>query len=96
MATTQLVAQAVGGTTDAGLITLGAFVAAGLMLAGGAIGAASGNGSIGAAAVSGIARQPGARGSITAASLVYVALVEAAYFINLAFAALMIFFLAGG
>lgn len=96
MTTTLLVAQGTGGTTDAGLIKLGAFVAAGLMFAGGAIGAATGNGSIGAAAVSGIARQPGARTTITTSSLVYVALVEAAYFINLAFAALMIFLLAEG
>lgn len=95
MATTMLVAQAAAGTTDAGLLKLGAYLAAGLMFAGGAIGAATGNGSIGAAAVSGIARQPGARGTIISNSLVYVALVEAAYFINLAFAALMIFALAG-
>lgn len=51
------------------------------MFAGCAIGAATGNGTIGAAVVSGIVRQPGAR---TIISPVYIALVEAAYFINLA------------
>lgn len=96
MLTTLFVAQGAGGMTDAGLIKLGAFGAAGLMFAGGAIGAATGNGSIGAAAVAGIVRQPGARNTIISTSLVYVALVEAAYFINLAFAALMIFLLAEG
>ncbi len=94
--TTMLVAQVAGGTTDAGLVKPAAFVAAGLMFGGGAIGAATGNGTIGAAVISGIVRQPGARGTIVSNSLVYIALVEAAYFINLAFAALMIFALAGG
>lgn len=86
-----LLAQEAGGMTDAGLTRLGAYIGGGLMLAGGAIGAATGNGSLGAAVVSGVARQPAARGTLTGTSLIYVALVEAAYFINLAFVAVMLF-----
>lgn len=89
-------AQAATGITDAGLIKAGAFVGGGLILAGGAIGAAQGNGSLGASVVDGIARQPAAAARLTSSSFLYVALVESAYFINLAFMALMIFALANG
>lgn len=45
--------------------------------------------------LSGVARQPGARATLVSNSLVHLALVEAAYFSNPAFAALMIFAPAG-
>jgi F-type H+-transporting ATPase subunit c len=97
MSTSMVMAQAVaqGGMTDAGLIKLGAYVGGGLMLGGAAIGAATGNGKLGASVVEGVARQPAAQGRLTTTSFTYVALVEGAYFINLAFMALLLFSLSG-
>ena len=95
MSTGLVLAQATAGITDAGLVKAGAFLAGGLMLAGGAVGAAQGNGNIGGSVVEGITRQPAAAGRINSTAFIYVALVEAAYFINLAFMAFMIFTLAG-
>ncbi len=66
------------------------------MLAGGAIGAAQGNGNLGASVVEGIARQPAAAGRLNGNAMIYVGLVEAAYFINLVFMALMVFSLGNG
>jgi F-type H+-transporting ATPase subunit c len=79
------------GITDDGLVRAAAMLAGGLALAGGAIGAAQGNGTINAAVVSGVARQPEARGRLTTASILGISLVESAYFINLAFMALFVF-----
>ena len=94
MSTTMQVAQGAAGITDDGLVRAAAMLAGGLALAGGAIGAAQGNGTINAAVVAGVARQPGAQGKLTTASILGISLVESAYFINLAFMALFVFNLA--
>ncbi len=91
MSATAVLAQAASTITDAGLIKAGAFIGGGVILAGGAIGAAQGNGSLGAAVVEGVARQPAAAGRLNGNAMIYVGLVEAAYFINLAFMALLVF-----
>jgi F-type H+-transporting ATPase subunit c len=82
--------------TDDGLVRMGAMIAGGLAIAGGAIGAATGNGSVGAATIAGVARQPEARGRLFATLLPIVGLIEAAYFINLAFMAVLVFSVAAG
>jgi F-type H+-transporting ATPase subunit c len=69
--------------------TAGGLIGGGLALGGGAIGAGIGDGIAGNALISGIARQPEAQGQF----FLTVGLVEAAYFINLAFAALFAFVL---
>ena len=58
---------------------------------GGAIGAGIGDGIAGNALISGIARQPEAQGRLFTPFFITVGLVEAAYFINLAFMALFVF-----
>jgi F-type H+-transporting ATPase subunit c len=67
----------------------GAMVGGGLALGGGAIGAGIGDGVAGSAVISGVARQPEARGRLMSIFIIVVGLVEAAYFINLA---MMLFF----
>ncbi len=74
----------------------GAFIGGGLALGGGAIGAAVGDGLAGSATISGVARQPEARGQLFSIFFLTVGLVEAMYFINLAFMAVFVFVLAGG
>jgi F-type H+-transporting ATPase subunit c len=76
---------------DANLLGLGAYIGGGLIMAGGAIGAGIGDGIAGNALVSGIARQPEAQGRLFTPFFITVGLVEAAYFINLAFMALFVF-----
>jgi F-type H+-transporting ATPase subunit c len=71
----------------------GGLIGGGLALAGGAIGAGIGDGLAGNALISGIARQPEAQGRLSGQFFLTVGLVEAAYFINLAFAALFVFVL---
>ena len=56
-----------------------------------AIGAGIGDGIAGNALISGIARQPEAQGRLFTPFFITVGLVEAAYFINLAFMALFVF-----
>ena len=73
--------------------TAGGLIGGGLALGGGAIGAGIGDGIAGNALISGIARQPEAQGQLTGQFFLTVGLVEAAYFINLAFAALFVFVL---
>jgi len=68
--------------TDHAVTLAGAFVGGGLALGGGAVGAAIG------------ARQPEAQGRLFSIFLLTVGLVEAMYFINLAFMALFVFVLA--
>jgi F-type H+-transporting ATPase subunit c len=80
-------------TTAAAIKTAGGLIGAGLALGGGAIGAGIGDGIAGNALISGIARQPEAQGQLTGQFFLTVGLVEAAYFINLAFAALFAFVL---
>ncbi len=72
----------------------GAFIGGGLALGGGAIGAAIGDGMAGSATISGVARQPEAQGRLFPIFFLTVGLVEAMYFINLAFMALFVFVLA--
>jgi F-type H+-transporting ATPase subunit c len=69
----------------------GAFVGGGLILGGGAIGAGIGDGLAGSQFIAGIARQPEAQGRLFTPFFITVGLVEAAYFINLAFMALFVF-----
>ena len=71
----------------------GAFVGGGLALAGGAIGAAIGDGLAGAQTIAGVARQPESRGRLMPLFLLTVGFAEAMYFINLAFMALFVFVL---
>ncbi|MGH8867289.1 MAG: F0F1 ATP synthase subunit C [Actinomycetes bacterium] len=73
--------------------TAGAFVGGGLALGGGAIGAAIGDGLAGASTIDGVARQPEARSRLFTIFFLTVGLVEAMYFINLAFMALFVFVL---
>jgi F-type H+-transporting ATPase subunit c len=82
--------MAVTSLNDA-IATAGGLVGGGLALGGGAIGAGVGDGIAGNALISGIARQPEAQGQLTGQFFLTVGLVEAAYFINLAFAALFVF-----
>jgi F-type H+-transporting ATPase subunit c len=80
-------------TTQEAIAKAGGLIGAGLALGGGAIGAGIGDGIAGNALISGIARQPEAQGQLTGQFFLTVGLVEAAYFINLAFAALFAFVL---
>jgi F-type H+-transporting ATPase subunit c len=66
-------------------IAAGALIGGGLIMAGGAIGAGIGDG------IAGNARQPEAQGRLFTPFFITVGLVEAAYFINLAFMALFVF-----
>jgi F-type H+-transporting ATPase subunit c len=76
-------------------ITLaGAFIGGGLALGGGAVGAAIGDGLAGSSLIQGVARQPEAQGRLQTLFFLTVGLVEAMYFINLAFAVLFVFVLA--
>jgi len=74
----------------------GAFIGGGLALGGGAIGAAVGDGLAGSATIAGVARQPEAQSRLFSIFFLTVGLVEAMYFINLAFMALFVFVLASG
>jgi F-type H+-transporting ATPase subunit c len=80
--------------TDHAVQLAGAFVGGGLALGGGAIGAAVGDGLAGSATIAGVARQPEAQSRLFSIFLLTVGLVEAMYFINLAFMALFVFVLA--
>jgi F-type H+-transporting ATPase subunit c len=78
-------------TMESAVNTAGALVCGGLALAGGAVGAAIGDGLAGSATISGVARQPEAQGRLMTLFFLTVGLCEAAYFINLAFMALFVF-----
>ena len=80
-------------TLNQAIETAGAFVGGGVALAGGAIGAAVGDGLAGSATISGVARQPEAQSRLFSIFFLTVGLVEAMYFINLAFMALFVFVL---
>ena len=80
--------------TDTAITTAGAMIGGGIALAGGAIGAAIGDGLAGSATISGVARQPEAQSRLFTIFFLTVGLVEAMYFINLAFMALFVFVLA--
>ena len=80
------------GQTVAGAIGIaGALVGGGLALGGGAIGAAIGDGLAGSQTIAAIARQPEIEAKARQYFFLTVGLVEAMYFINLAFTALFIF-----
>jgi F-type H+-transporting ATPase subunit c len=91
VSTTMQLAQGAVGITDSGLVRAAAMLAGGVAVAGGAVGAAQGNGTINAAVLAGIARQPEARGRLLSTSILGISFVEAAYFINVAFMALFVF-----
>ena len=69
----------------------GAMVGGGIALGGGAVGAAIGDGLAGSQTIAGVARQPEAQGRLFTIMFLTVGLVEAMYFINLAFTALFVF-----
>ena len=73
------------------IIAAGAYSGGGLILGGGAIGAGIGDGVAGSQFIAGVARQPEAQGRLFLPFFITVGLVEAAYFINLAFMALIVF-----
>lgn len=76
---------------DTSSLKAAGLLAGGIALAGGAIGAAIGDGYAGGQVIAGIARQPEAQGRLFGQFLITVGLCEAAYFINLAFMALFVF-----
>jgi F-type H+-transporting ATPase subunit c len=78
---------------DGAIKTAGAFIGGGLALGGGAVGAGIGDGLAGSSLIQGVARQPEAQGRLQTLFFITVGLVEAAYFINLAFMALFVFVL---
>jgi F-type H+-transporting ATPase subunit c len=80
-------------THDIAISSAGAFIGGGLALAGGAIGAAIGDGLAGSQTIAGIARQPEAQGRLYTTMFIIVGLVEAMYFINLVFMILFVFVL---
>lgn len=88
-----LVAAASKLSTSGGISMAGALIGAGLALGGGAIGAGIGDGLAGSQTIAGVARQPEAQSRLFTIFFLTVGLVEAAYFINLAFAVLFIFVL---
>jgi F-type H+-transporting ATPase subunit c len=79
---------------DSAVKLAGAFVGGGLALGGGAIGAAIGDGLAGSSTIAGVARQPEAQSRLFSIFFLTVGLVEAMYFINLAFMAMFVFVLA--
>ena len=79
--------------SDEAVTLAGAFVGGGIALAGGAIGAGVGDGLAGSSYIEGVARQPEAQGRLQTIFFLTVGLVEAMFFINLAFMALFVFVL---
>jgi F-type H+-transporting ATPase subunit c len=83
-------------STQKAIELAGGFVGGGLALGGGAVGAAVGDGLAGSQLIAGVARQPEAQSRLQTLFFLTVGLVEAMYFINLAFAVLFVFVLAKG
>ena len=79
--------------SDEAVQLAGAFVGGGIALAGGAIGAGIGDGLAGSSYIQGVARQPEAQGRLQTIFFLTVGLVEAMFFINLAFMAMFVFVL---
>jgi F-type H+-transporting ATPase subunit c len=71
--------------------TAGAYIGGGLVLGGGAAGASIGDGLAGSQLVAGVARQPEAQGRLFTPFILTVAFAEGTYFINVAFAAILLF-----
>jgi F-type H+-transporting ATPase subunit c len=80
-------------TMESAVKTAGAMIGGGLALAGGAVGAAIGDGLAGSSTIAGVARQPEARGQLMTLFFITVGLCEALFFINLAFMAYFVFVL---
>ncbi len=93
MSVSTILAQAGGTSMTSAVKAAGALVGGGLAVAGGAIGAAIGDGLVGSQTIAGVARQPEAQGRLFNIFFLTVGLVEAMYFINLAFMALFVFIL---
>jgi len=83
-------------STQKAIELAGGFVGGGLALGGGAVRAAVGDGLAGSQLIAGVARQPEAQSRLQTLFFLTVGLVEAMYFINLAFAVLFVFVLAKG
>jgi len=79
--------------TSGSLTVMGGLIGGGLALGGGAVGAGIGDGLAGSSLIQGVSRQPEAQGQLQTLFFLTVGLVEAAYFINLAFAVLFVFVL---
>ncbi len=73
-----------------------ALLAGAVILAGGAIGAGIGDGLAGAKFIEGVGRQPEAQKRLFTPFFITVSLVEAVFFINIAFMALFVFATPGG
>jgi len=80
-----------GITQAAATQDMGAYIAAGLMLGGGAIGAGVGDGLVTSQLVAGLARQPEARGILTTWMFIGVGLIEAYAVIALVFGLVVLF-----
>ena len=73
-----------------------ALLAGSIALAGGAIAAGIGDGLVGKGFIDGVARQPQAQARLMTPFLITVGLIEAVFFINVAFMALFVFATPGG
>lgn len=82
-------------TTAQAIEVAGAYIGGGLVLGGGAAGASIGDGLAGSQMVAGVARQPEAQGRLFTPFILTVAFAEGTYFINVAFAAILLFVFAG-
>jgi F-type H+-transporting ATPase subunit c len=80
-------------TTPDAIKLAGAFIGGGLALGGGAIGAGIGDGLAGSSYIQGVTRQPEAQSQLQTIFFLTVGLVEAMFFINLAFMAMFVFVL---
>jgi F-type H+-transporting ATPase subunit c len=80
-----------GITTAAATQAAGAYIGAGLMIGGGAVGAGVGDGLVTSQLVAGLARQPEARGILTTWMFIGVGLIEAYAVIALVFGLVILF-----
>jgi F-type H+-transporting ATPase subunit c len=80
-----------GITSAAATQSMGAYIGAGLMIGGGAIGAGVGDGLVTSQLVAGLARQPEARGLLTTWMFIGVGLIEAYAVIALVFGLVVLF-----
>lgn len=87
----ELLSLAVATTQAVATQDMGAYIGAGLMLGGGAIGAGVGDGLVTSQLVAGLARQPEARGLLTTWMFIGVGLIEAYAVIALVFGMLVLF-----
>lgn len=88
---TELSFLAAAATQIAATQDVGAYIGAGLMLGGGAIGAGVGDGLVTSQLVAGLARQPEARGLLTTWMFIGVGLIEAYAVIALVFGLVVLF-----